>query len=908
MNLNQFRSQKTGVRSQVPNLSRSISFFKFLTRLTAIMLMISSFALGKSLIFDITDYGAKGDKQFLNTKAIQAAIDACSKAGGGTVRFPAGDWLSGTLYLKSHVTLHLSAGATLWGSTKIKDYPENFPDYRFYGDTWVRQSLIYARDQKHVAIEGKGMIDGQGAAFVVTTDKKPDRYQNRPYILWFVECTDVSVSGIHLQNSAMWMQHYLACDRVRIDGITVFNHANKNNDMIDIDGCKDVIISNCIGDTDDDALTFKSTSPRINENITVTNCILSSHVNAIKFGTETTGGFRNVNINNCIIRPSGQKTVIYGTPKGISGLTLEIVDGGTMENVNISDIQMDGVEVPIFLRLGNRARKHMAEAPEPKVGRMRNIRIQNITAIDAGPIGCSITGMAGFPIENVELNNIHIEFAGGGTEADARRTIPDQEKLYPEAVMYGRLNAYGLYLRHVKEISLKNIHFEHDSTELRPALVASQVARLTVAGLRAQTDSQSTSFIRLEQNGPTTIRHASPIGNLGRFIEIKDVKSLDIRLENNAIPDKHPIFAEQAIDSIDIGYGLAIGDVDGDGMPDILLADKKEFVWYRNGDWQRFVMAKNLTERDNVCIAARDINGDGRVEVAVGGQWNPGETVDSTLSGSVHYLIRPDDPTQLWEPVSLPHEPTVHRMRWVRIEERRYDLLVVPLHGARRNVDEDAAPTKVYAYVKPQNPRNSWKRQLVDEQLFKTHNFDIREIADPPSVEVLMSGKIGWLEGTLAKQEKQLDIVNGMRYMIQGGTGEIRYGNISEIPIIAAISPMHGNELLIWGDRSVFGEGRKKILATDLAQGHALACVDIMGIARDQIVVGWRNPNEAGKVGIRLYVPDETAQNWTMHTIDDNTMACEDLKVADLNGDGKPEIIAAGRATKNLKIYWNLTK
>lgn len=901
------------MKISLPATSHSfVASLRHLAHRALLSSLLFGFVYAKGDVFNITDYGAKSGKTKVQTPAIQRAIDACAAAGGGTVLFPGGDWLSGTLYLKSHVTLHLSAGATLWGSTEIKDYPENIPDYAFYGDTWVRQSLIYAEGQENVAIEGRGTIDGQGSFFLATTNKKPDRYRNRPYVLWFIQCTDVRVSDVHLQNSAMWMQHYLACDRVRIQGITVFNHANKNNDMIDIDGCRDVIISDCIGDTDDDALTFKSTSPRVNENITVTNCIFSSHVNAIKFGTETTGGFRNVNISNCIIRPSRQESVIYGTPKGISGLTLEMVDGGIMENVNISNIQIDGVEVPLFLRLGNRARKYTAEAAEPPVGVMRNIRLSNITATNAGPTGCSITGMEGYPIENVELSNIHLEFAGGGTEADARRAIPDQEKLYPEAVMYGRLNAYGLYLRHVKEATLNNLHFDFDSADLRPALVANQVENLEVNGLRARADSQSTSFLRLAHNGPATIRYASPIGKPGRFIEIKETNPQDIRLENNAIPYKQPIFAEQTIDSIEIGYGLAIGDVDGDGDPDILLADKKDFVWYRNPDWQRFVMVSNLTERDNVCIAARDLDGFGQVEVAVGAQWNPGETSDSTKSGSVHYLIRPKDPTQLWEPVALPHEPTTHRMHWVRVGEERYDLVVLPLHG-RGNKGGEGEGVRIYAYEMPENPRDPWKLHLLNDEMHLTHNFDVDERKNQAVSELVFAGKEG-LRGMLGKNGSwEGNSYSFAQAKAEGnkGYGEIRFGkNVSGGTLMAGIRAMHGNELVVATTivhRDFYGNNFR-VIADDLAEGHALACGDLLGLSYDQIVVGWRKENAAGKVGIRLYVPDEQGRNWTLHTLDDNTMACEDLKVADLNGDGKPEIIAAGRATKNVKIYWNLTK
>ena len=173
----------------------------------------------------------------------------------------------------------------------------------------------------------------------------------------------------------MWMQHYLACENLRVTGIRVYNHANQNNDMIDIDGCRNVIVSDCYGDTDDDALTFKSTSEHACENITVTNCILSSHCNAIKCGTESTGGFKNFTISNCIIRPSDDKEPIFGKPEGISGISLEIVDGGVMEGITISNISMDGPEVPIFIRLGNRARKHMTEAETPPVGQLSDVII-----------------------------------------------------------------------------------------------------------------------------------------------------------------------------------------------------------------------------------------------------------------------------------------------------------------------------------------------------------------------------------------------------------------------------------------------------------------------------------------------------------------------------------------------------
>jgi len=225
-----------------------------------------------NVFLDVYDFGATGKGKIPDTKAIQAAIDK-STENGGTVVFPKGIFLSGTIYLKDNVSLYLEPGAVILGSPEIEDYPKNMPDLEFYGSERLFYSLFYAEDKKNITIKGQGTIDGQGAKFVIKNNKKPYRYMNRPYIFWFIKSQNIHIEGINLRNSAFWMQHYLACDNLIIKGIKVYNHSNKNNDMIDIDGCKSVLISDCIGDSDDDALTIKSTSGRINENITVTNYI-----------------------------------------------------------------------------------------------------------------------------------------------------------------------------------------------------------------------------------------------------------------------------------------------------------------------------------------------------------------------------------------------------------------------------------------------------------------------------------------------------------------------------------------------------------------------------------------------------------------------------------------------------------
>jgi len=423
----------------------------------------------------VSDYGAVGDGVTLNTKFIQKAIDQCALEGGGRVVFGQGRYLSGTVVMKDHVELHVVKDAVLLGSTDPGDYPEMVTAYRFYGDEWVKQSLIFGTNLEDIAITGEGVIDGQGEAFQVTTRKKPDRYRNRPFLVRFTECTGVVVQNITLQNSAMWMQHYLACEKVLIENIKVWNHCNKNNDMIDIDGCRDVVIRGCVGDTDDDALTLKSTSPRACENVAISNCILSSHCNAIKLGTESTGGFKNITITDCVVKPSSKEEVIYGLPKGISGISLEVVDGGTMDEVFISNVVIDGPEVPFFIRLGNRARPHMEGIVKPGVGELKNIRIEDLVVRNGGKTACSITGIPGYRVRNVSLSNISMEVVGGEEASAPRDKVPELEDLYPEATMFGVLPASILYMRHVDQINLYEIFVTLQNPDKRIPLIAEDV-------------------------------------------------------------------------------------------------------------------------------------------------------------------------------------------------------------------------------------------------------------------------------------------------------------------------------------------------------------------------------------------------------------------------------------------------
>ncbi len=364
-----------------------------------------------------------------------------------------------------------------------------------------------------------------------------------------------------------------------------------------------------------------------------------------------------------------------------------------------------------------------------------------------------------------------------------------------------------------------------------------------------------------------------------------------------------PVFEEQTIDDrVAIGYGLAVGDVDGDGKPDILLADKSEFVWYRNGDWKRFVIAKDLTASDNVCIAAKDIDGDGRVEVAVGAQWNPGEVSDPEKSGSVHYLVRPEDPTQLWEAVQLHHEPTVHRMRWVEAEPGKFHLIVLPLHG-RGNQNGEGAGVKVIAYEMPEDPTQEWKYYTIDESMHLTHNLDV--VSGGGGEKIYVGGKEGIKSLSYANGNWQPS-ASGEWLVQDHGFGEIRSGKSGNKEFLAGIEPMHGNLLTVYNFPGDSKPPVRTVLASDLHQGHALGVADLLKLGKDQVVAGWRNPNQDQKVGIKLFISkNDENTDWEEFWIDDNGMACEDLLIADLDADGRLDIVASGRATNNLKIYWN---
>ena len=476
---------------------------KFLTKTIYMMtrkalllmaMLTNAWAISQAKDYNIVDYGAKSDTTAFSTTALQRAIDDCSKACGGRVVVPSGSYKIGSIELRSHVHLYLEHGATLYGSTRLEDYRPMKSDYVSLRTQSTTIQLIYADGVKDVTIDGQGTIDGRGRAFKKLTWN--DEGITRPHLLRFIQSEDITLRGITLKNSGCWMQHYLACDRVRIDGIKVLNRNNYNNDALDLDGCHDVIVTGVIADSDDDGITLKSTSPRLCENVRIADCVVSSHCNAVKLGTETNGGFRNINISGIAIKPSAdQSSQFFGAPSkiGSSAISLEIVDGGVLENVSISDVTVEGTESPIFVRLGNRGRGYKLKnkngtlsgthnddtitelEPITHVGRINGVHLNNIHIRHAGTMGCSITGLPGHPVENVSLTNITLHHKGGVTQAELSHindTIKDEKaKEYPEATMWGNLPAKGFFVRHARNVQFQNIQVLTDQPDARPDFV-----------------------------------------------------------------------------------------------------------------------------------------------------------------------------------------------------------------------------------------------------------------------------------------------------------------------------------------------------------------------------------------------------------------------------------------------------
>lgn len=485
-----------------------LSFIIFL--LSGFYIMLNAQSKEINSTYNIRNYGAIGDGKNLDSPSINKAIEEASKAGGGTVFVPAGTYLSGSIRLKSNINLHLDAGATILGAPQeMNAYDETEPSnagpYQDGAHTYFHNSLIWGEHLTNVFITGHGTINGGG---IVRDDlilnkmndhdnwknpnppaMQPLRLGNKAIALKL--CKNVTIKDITIVHGGHFAMLLTGIDMVTIDNVTM----DTNRDGMDIDCCRNVVISNCrVNSPGDDGICLKSTFAlgefRITENVSITNCQVSGfqegtlldgtmkpRPNAsgrIKLGTESSGGFRNIAISNCTIR-------------SCRGLALESVDGGILENITISNLVMtDLYHYAIYIATGNRNR-----SPEVKNNsRMKNVLISNVIATGVDKMsGIQIMGLPEEPIDGLRLNNIRLVTKGGGTLEDAKIKPRELADGYPEPYKMGTLPAYGIFARHVKNLELVDITTQFETSDKRPAAMFSDIQGLQIDNLKLQTDS-----------------------------------------------------------------------------------------------------------------------------------------------------------------------------------------------------------------------------------------------------------------------------------------------------------------------------------------------------------------------------------------------------------------------------------
>ena len=511
-------------------------------KLTAIiLLLLSATTAVRAADYLISDFGARPEKDFLNTHCIQDAIDKCSREGGGRVIVPRGEWTSGTLFLRDGVTLFLEPGAVIVGSKSMADYSKH---------------LIRAEKSSDIGIEGYGTIDGSGYAFWYV---KPDGFydHNRPvpgYMLYFEGCRNVRIKDVRLQNAESWTLHFLGCQDVSVRDITIRNPLHgPNNDGIDIQACKNVTISGCDIYTSDDAIVLKNRHPSYTHmpcaNITVTGCILTTVCNALKIGTETLGGFRNITFSNCTVRqaqPTDKLAAVrvkeLKTPiRAISGISIESVDGSYIDGVTISNITMEDVRCPIFIRLANRgAGKQKSAIPTP--GTIRNVVISNVTARNAW-YASSITAIPGSYVENVILSNIIVTMKGSSDMALPEKAVDEKIDAYPDAHMWRDLPASAFYVRHAKNLDFSNIRCNLDATDLRPLFIFDDVKDVRANGISSDDNISGKAAIRLQRVENARFSDINIKGTPKYFFELRGQGNTEIHLSDT---DPSAVFSESA--------------------------------------------------------------------------------------------------------------------------------------------------------------------------------------------------------------------------------------------------------------------------------------------------------------------------------------------------------------------------
>ncbi|MEW5976966.1 MAG: VCBS repeat-containing protein [Acidobacteriota bacterium] len=375
-----------------------------------------------------------------------------------------------------------------------------------------------------------------------------------------------------------------------------------------------------------------------------------------------------------------------------------------------------------------------------------------------------------------------------------------------------------------------------------------------------------------------------------------------------------PRFVELEVEKdFGVGYAVAIADINRDQRPDIVAINPTQAVWFENPSWKRHVMIDGQTRKDNVCLAIHDIDADGRLDLALGAEWMPTNTQSG---GTLQWLQQPKNLEQSWPLFPIGSEPTLHRIRWGDFDgDGRSELVVAPLQGRGTKGPDwsQGDGVRLLIYHPPEMPRSQpWRQEVVDQSLHSLHNVFVTNFDTDPEDEIIAAS----LEG-VTLFDRKVDGTWTKRLIGEGnddpetlpGAGEIKMGRFrSGRRYLATVEPWHGHQIVTYlPDPDASQElWQRQPLEGHLRQAHALACADVDGDGDDELIAGWREAPPSGRFGIALYDPqDGEWRQVRKFLVDDGGMATEDLAVADLNGDGRPDIVAVGRATHNVKIYFN---
>ena len=354
--------------------------------------------------------------------------------------------------------------------------------------------------------------------------------------------------------------------------------------------------------------------------------------------------------------------------------------------------------------------------------------------------------------------------------------------------------------------------------------------------------------------------------------------------------------AEEIAKDFGVGYAVVPGDVDGDKRMDILAISGTELVWFKAPTWEKnVILSAGATTADNVTLAPNDIDGDGRLDIALGAGWTRQNT------GTLQW-VKQNAPgaTPAWEMFPISAEPTLHRIKWADVDgDTKQDLIVAPLHGKGAKGAEGPS-ARLLVFKPPANPRTDpWPMEVAGEENHIQHNFLSMNLDKDPQDEIVTASAEGLKAWKRGKDGKWSATLIG-----EGAPGEVKLGRIGGRRMVATVEPWHGAGIAVYVERPT-GLWAKTMIETALTDGHALGWADFNGDGNDELAAGWRG---APKPGVAIYFVDREGALKSKEMVDDGGMATEDLIVGDFNGDKKPDIVASGRSTRNIKIYWNETK